>query len=71
MLALVIWNLNITVTTTLKYCNMSALNKELKWMGGAMKYFPKKLLDHEIFRSMVPWATIFFWKICKNLRLSL
>ena len=21
-------------------------------MGGAMKYFPKKLLDHEIFRSM-------------------
>ena len=30
-------------------------------MGGAMKYFPKKLLGHEIFRSMVYWATDFFF----------
>ena len=27
-------------------------------MGGAMKYFPKQLLSHEIFRSMVSWATV-------------
>ena len=26
-------------------------------MGGAMKYFQKKLLGHEIFRSMVSLAT--------------
>ena len=26
-------------------------------MGGAIKYFSKKLLGHEIFRSMVSWAT--------------
>ena len=30
-------------------------------MGGAMKYFPKKILGHEIFRSMVYWATDFFF----------
>ena len=34
--------------------------KKLKLIGGAMKYFPKKLLGHEIFRSMVSWATNFF-----------
>ena len=27
-----------------------------------MKVFLKKLLDHEIFRSMVSWAMNFFWK---------
>ena len=27
-----------------------------------MKYFPKKLLEHEIFRSMVSWATKYFLK---------
>ena len=31
-------------------------------MGGAMKYFRKKLLGHEVFRSMVSWATKFFFK---------
>ena len=31
-------------------------------MGGAMKYFLKKLLDLEIFRSMVFWATKNFLK---------
>ena len=56
--------------TTLKYCYKQALNKKLKLMGGAMKYFPKKLLGHEIFRSMVPWATNFFKKISKTLRPS-
>ena len=29
-------------------------------MEGAMKYFPKKLLPHEIFTSMVSWATKIF-----------
>ena len=27
-----------------------------------MKYFPKKLLDHEIFRSIVSWAPSFFFE---------
>ena len=35
-------NLNITMSTTLKYCYKQALNKKLKLMEGAMKYFPKK-----------------------------
>ena len=30
-------------------------------MGGAMKYFPKKLLGRDIFRSMASWATNFFF----------
>ena len=60
--SLVISNLNITVNTTLKYCYKQALNKKLKLMGGAMKYFLKKLLGHEIFRSMVSWATKYFLK---------
>ena len=29
-----------------------------------MKYFPKKLLNHEIFRCMVSWATNFFFQKC-------
>ena len=35
-------------------------------MGGAMKYFLKKLLGHEIFRSMVSWAKKFFLKNLLN-----
>ena len=37
-------------------------------MGGAtaMEYFLKKLLGHEIFRSMVSWSMEFFWKILKQ-----
>ena len=31
-------------------------------MGGAMKHFPEKLLGHEIFSFMVPWATKLFKK---------
>ena len=31
-----------------------------------MKYFLKKLLGHEIFRSMVSWATKFFLKNLQN-----
>ena len=51
--SLVIWNLNITVSTTLKYCYKKALNWKLKLIGGVMKHFPKKLRVHEIFRCMV------------------
>ena len=35
---------------------------KLKLKGGAMKYFLKKLLLHEMFRSMVSWATKIFLK---------
>ena len=62
----VICSLNITVSTKLKYCYKKALNKKLKLMIGAIKYFPKKLLGHEIFRYMVSWATnLFFEKFVK------
>ena len=57
---LVIWNLNITVSTTMKYCYQKALNKNLKLMQRAIKNFLKKLLGHEIFRSMVSWTTKFW-----------
>ena len=42
------------------------LQVSLKLMGGTTKYFLKKLLGHEIFRSMVSWATNFFFFL-KNL----
>ena len=35
-------------------------------MGGAMKYFLKKSLGHEIFRSMISWAMKFFLKNLQN-----
>ena len=50
------------MSTTLRYCYKKALNRKLKLMGGAMKYFQKKLLDHEIFTPMVSWATKVFGK---------
>ena len=50
------------VSDTLKYCYKKALNKKLKLMGGDIKFFPKKLLGHEIFSSMIYWATKFFLK---------
>ena len=40
--------LNITENITLKYYHKQALNKKLKLIGD-MKYFSKKLLEHEIF----------------------
>ena len=52
--------LNINLNTTMKYYRTQALNKKLKLMGGAMKFFTKKLLGHEIFSSMIPWATKYF-----------
>ena len=33
----------ILLSTTLKYCYKQALNKELKLMGGVMKYFSEKI----------------------------
>ena len=69
---------NVNIFSDLKfeyYCEYypeilykKALNKKLKLMGGAINYLPKKLLGHEILRSMVSWATNFFLKICKTLR---
>ena len=38
------------------------LNEETKIDGWIMKYFPKKLLCHEVFRSMVSWAAKLFLK---------
>ena len=55
-------DLNITVSTTLKYYYKQALNKKLKLIVGDMKYFLKKLLGNEIFSSMVSWAKKFFLK---------
>ena len=54
--------LNTNVNTTLKYYRKQALSKKLKLMGGAMKCFTKKLLGHEIFSSLIPWATKFFFE---------
>ena len=48
---LVIRNFNITVSTTLKYCYKKTLNRKLKLLGGAMKYFAKKLL----MKYVCPW----------------
>ena len=62
--SLLILNLDITVSTILKYCYKKALNKKLKLMKRTMKHFLKKLQSHEILRSMVSWAT----KFLKNLK---
>ena len=35
-------------------------------MGGTMKYFLKKILSHEIFSSIVSWATKIFSKNLQN-----
>ena len=53
------------MSTTREYCYKKALNKKLKSMGEIMKNFLKKLLSHEIFRSIVSWATNFFEKFVK------
>ena len=49
--------LNTNANTTLKFYRKQALNKKLKLIRGAMKFFTKKLLGQEIFSSMIPWAT--------------
>ena len=53
-------DLNITVSTTLKYYYKQALNNKLIIMGGGMKYFPKRLQGHKIFNPIVHWAKKFF-----------
>ena len=53
-------DLNITVSTTLKYYYKQALNNKLIIMGGVMKYFPKRLHGHKIFNPIVHWAKNFF-----------
>ena len=55
--------LNISLNTNLKYYYSQALiNETLKLMRGAMIFFSKKLLGHEIFSFMVLWATKFCLK---------
>ena len=50
--------LNISLNTNLKYYYSQVLIDEtLKLMRGVMNLFSKKLLGHEIFSSMVHWAT--------------
>ena len=59
----------MTVNTTVKYHHKQPLNEKLKLMGEVMKFFPKKLLCHEIFNSLASWATnIFFGQIYKTLQ---
>ena len=52
--------LNTSLNTILEYYCKQAINKKLKLMGGAKTFFMKNLLDHEIFRSLIPWATKYF-----------
>ena len=54
------WFEYYTERTTLKYYHKQALNKKLELMGRTLKYFLEKLLSHELFSFMVPWAAIFF-----------
>ena len=58
--------LNIPVNTTLKYYYSQALNEKLKLMEGTINFFSKKLLDHEIFSSMIHWATKFYLEKLEN-----
>ena len=51
---------DITVSNIQKCCCKYALDKKLKFIRGSLKYFLRKSLGHEIFRSMVSWAIIFF-----------
>ena len=54
------------MNTTLENYDSEGLNKKLKLMGEAMNFFSKRLLGHEIFSSMAPWATKHFWKNLEN-----
>ena len=55
--------LNISMNiATLKYYDSQGLNKKLILIWDAMKFFSKKLLGHEIFSSLVLWATKNFLK---------
>ena len=51
--SLVIWNLILHCEYYPEILLQVSLNQKLKLIGGVMKHFLKKLLDHEIFRSMV------------------
>ena len=51
-----------------EYQHKQALNKKLKLMGWAMKYFLTKLMGHEIFSSMSPGLWKIFWNISNTLR---
>ena len=64
--SLVIWNLNITVSTTLKYFHEKALNKKLKLMGGAPWHiFLKNYWTMKYLHLWSPGLRIFFLKFVK------
>ena len=70
----VIWNLNITVSTTLKYFYKKVLNKKVKLMEGAMKswnIFQKNYWPMKYWGLWSPGLRMFFWNICKTFRLPL
>ena len=48
--------LNNNLNTSPKYYRKQALNKKPKLVGGAMKYFAKNLMGHEIFNSTIRWT---------------
>ena len=67
---LLIWTLSLlwiflSISATLKYYN-TRVKWEAKINGIDHESFFEKLLDHEIFSSMVPWATKYFLKKLKN-----
>ena len=55
--------LDISMNTTLKHYDSQGLNEKLKLMVETLKeLFSKKLLGHEIYTSMIPWSTKYFFK---------
>ena len=55
--------LDISMNTTLKHYDSQGLNETLKLMVETLKeLFSKKLLGHEIYTSMIPWSTKYFFK---------
>ena len=62
--------LHNNVNTTRMYCHKQALNKKLKMIRGAMKFFTKKLLENiyqKVFTSIIPLGyEIFFEKFIKS-----
>ena len=68
--SLMIWNLNIIVSATLKYCYRQALNKKLKLMGRTMKYLLKNYWAIKHLGLWSPGLRIFCEKFVKPSGLS-
>ena len=55
--------LNISVNITYpEYYDSHGLNGKLKLIRGAMNFFSKKLLGHEIFSPLLLWVTKYLFK---------